>query len=102
MANQYTTNLFSIVPIGNHVRNGALGAAVNIVIPQNATGVLLQAEDQNVLFVFGANSTITADSGFLIKPNDPPARLDLFPGAVVRVLESVAGGAVNYQFFRSV
>lgn len=102
MANQFTTNLFSIVPIGNHQRIGTLTTAQNITIPANATGLLIQAEDQNVVFVFGAASTISTDSGFLLKTTDQPARLDLFPGAVIRVLESAVGGAVNYQFFRSV
>ena len=102
MANQYTTNIFSIVPIGTHSRLGTVTTAQNIVIPQNATGVMLQAEAQNIVFVFGANSTIAANNGFLVKPTDPPVRIDLFPGAVVRVLEVAVGAAVNYQFFRSV
>lgn len=102
MANQYTTNIFSIVPVGNHERNASLATAVNITIPPNATGIIMQAEAQNLVYVFGPTTTIAANTGFLLKTTDQPVRIDLFPSAVVRLLEVAVGGAINYQFFRSV
>ncbi len=104
MANQFTTNIFSIVPIGNHTRLTPLTTATTLVLPTatGVTGVILQAEGQNVVYVLGASSPIAVNSGFLLKTTDNPVRLDLFPGAVIKLLEAAVGGAINYQFFRSV
>ncbi len=101
MSNQYNTNLFSIVPIGNHSRNFLLSSAVVITIPVNATGILVQAGDQNVKYTINGNIP-DVNFGFMLRVSDVPARIDLFPGAKITFVEYAAGASINYQFFRSV
>ncbi len=101
MSNQYNTNLFSIVPIGGHTRNFLLGSPVVITIPANATGMLVQAGDQNVKYTINGTSP-DVNVGFMLRTTDVPARIDLFPGAKITFVEAVAGASINYQLFRSV
>jgi len=89
---------FSIAAIGSIARDSSISSATTIAIPANATGVLIQADTGDVRFTFDGTEP-TSTLGLVLIDGAPATRLDLFPGAEIKVLS--ASGAVNYQFYRA-
>ena len=86
-----------IAPIGEHVRNAALAAAVTLTRPTTARRLTIVAETQNVRIRFDGNAA-TATTGFPLTAGVNYC-LDIDPGVVsVSVIETAASAVINYQW----
>ena len=83
----------SIIPVGAHTRASA-GTVLTITLTEDSSVLLIEADDADVRYTIDG-TTPTADIGFLLETSDNVVRLDLYPGAQVKVLG--VGGSVNYQ-----
>lgn len=91
-------NEFGFYPVGNHTHNASLGSVVTLTIPSNASGILIQAGTANVQYTLNG-TTPTSTVGFRLSSTGNPTRIDLYPGAQIKLLSTT--GNVNYQFFNS-
>lgn len=90
-------SIFGIVPVGAHTRTGT-DAVVTLTCPENASILLVEGSVASCRYTLdGSNPTV--DIGFLLEPADNVARIDLFPGATVKILGT--GGFINYQWART-
>lgn len=98
---QYNKSQFSVRPVGTHTRNTLLGTAVTLTLPSNACGIFLQVESGNINYTIDGTTPTTGATGVGFKQGtaDGVVRIDLFPGAVVRVIEQASGAVIQYQYF---
>lgn len=90
-------SIFSISPVGSHTRIASVTSATTITIPQNASGIIMQASAANVFYTIDGSTPTTA-TRFILNSSGSPTRIDLYPGATIKVISPT--GELNYQFFR--
>lgn len=76
----------------------ALTTAQTVTLPNNANSILISADGQPIRFTIDG-TTPTSTLGITLAVNQP-LRLDLFPGAVLKAIETAASGFLNYQFIQ--
>lgn len=76
----------------------ALTTAQTVTLPANANSILISADGQPIRFTIDG-TTPTSTLGITLAVNQP-LRLDLFPGAAVKAIETTASGFLNYQFLQ--
>lgn len=98
---QYNKSEFSVLPVGGHTRNTSLVSDVTLTIPNNATGIFLQVESGNINYTLDGSAPTTGATGVGFKQGtaDGVVRLDLYPGARIRIIEQAASAVIQYQFF---
>ncbi|MBE9017406.1 hypothetical protein IQ272_14930 [Chroococcidiopsidales cyanobacterium LEGE 13417] len=85
----------SAISVGTCTRV-ALTTTQTITIPGNANSILISADTNPIRFTIDS-STPTSTLGITLAVNQP-YRLDLYPGAVLKAIETTASGFLNYQF----
>ncbi|PIG93715.1 hypothetical protein [Gloeocapsopsis sp. IPPAS B-1203] len=103
MTRQLGKSQFSVRMLGTHTRNAALSSAVTLTVPANGSGLFLSVESGAINYTINGSTPTTGATGLGFKqvPADGMVRLDLFPGAQVRVIEQAASAVIQYQFFSS-
>jgi len=103
MTNQLRTSKFNVLPINNITRNASLASAATLTIPPKACGLFLQVESGNINYTLDGSTPTTGATGVGFKraATDGVVRIDLFPGATVRLIEQAASAVIQYQFFTS-
>lgn len=92
----------SIIPVGVHTYSTAVDAGVvTVTIPSGASGILIQCTGANVRFTLDGTDPVFANTGFLLETADDVVRIDLYPGARIKMLGTTSS-AVNYQFYKPV
>lgn len=76
----------------------ALTTAQTVTLPANANSILISADTNPIRFTIDG-TTPTSTLGITLAVNQP-LRLDLFPGAVLKAIETTASGFLNYQFIQ--
>jgi len=83
-------------PVGAHTANTSLTGVVTVPCPEGATGLLVQAADQNIRFTLDGSGP-TSTSGFVLKADDPPVLIPLIPGQAVLFTQETATAQLQYQ-----
>lgn len=91
----------ALAPVGDHVSEDDVDAAVTLTPPATANALLIQATAQNVRYTLDG-TTPTASVGFLLRSDDQPLVIDLGPGMTIKVIEVAATATVEYQWGRFV
>lgn len=94
---------FSIVNVGEPMAITSLTTPITIDIPFGAYGVILQGSgsgSSNIRYTLDGSTPPSTTLGFRLSVDGTPTRLDLYPGAKVRV-RGAASASVSYQFFYS-
>lgn len=99
-------------PVDQHVENSSLSSAVAVTVPEGASFLRVQANDQNIRFTHDgataaeaafassdrSSTTPTATIGFLLRATDPVAELSVEPGQIVSFIEVAPTARLVYQF----
>jgi hypothetical protein len=99
MATKLFPSQFSFVPVDSPAADDSISTATTITVPNDATGIMLQAFTEDVYYTLDGGTTATSSNGFLLGTNDGVLRLDLYPGASISVIS--ASGEIRYHFFRT-
>lgn len=73
-----------------------LSEGLTLTIPDNASGIIMQADVADVRFTFDGTDP-TSTSGFILHTYRS-IRLDLYPGCPIKLYSNV--GIINYQFIK--
>lgn len=95
---KYYKSIFTVTPVDGMARDATISTATTLTLPSDATGVMLQADTADVRFTIDG-TTPTSTLGLILSSSAAPLRVDLYPGAEVKVIS--ATGAINYQYFRT-
>jgi hypothetical protein len=89
----------ALAPVGDHVSDDDIDAAVTLTLPATATALLIQATGQNVRYTLDG-TVPTASSGFRLRSDDPPVIIDIGVGMTIKVIEEAATATIEYQWGR--
>ena len=98
MTTVINNSFLGFIPVGTHIVTGVLSTATELVVPEGATGAIVQAVDDDVSYTFDGVTTPTTTVGFIQSPADTPTRIDLFPGCKVQAFSNT--GILQIQFFK--
>lgn len=86
-------------PNGAHVSAPAIAAVTDLLAlaPAEARSVLMQALGQNVRYTLDGSAP-TAARGFQLRAGDPAIIIPLCPNTQLKVIEELAGSALQYQW----
>lgn len=99
MENQLGVINLPLSPVGSHVRNDALGQAVEVAVPAGARQFIFSVETQAIRLTLDG-TTPTAAIGFPYATATTPYMLPVTEGVTLAIIAQVAGAVINYQFSR--
>lgn len=91
-----TTVLAGFIPVGAHTSTALTGAVTTLSVDSRATGVLIQAETQNVRYTLDGTNP-TSSLGFVLTADADPVIIPKNSDITIKVLRSASGAVIQYQ-----
>lgn len=91
-----TTVLAGFVPVGAHTSTTLTGSVTTLSVDSRATGVLIQAETQNVRYTLDGTNPTTSN-GFVLTAGADPIIIPKNSDITIKVLRQTSGAVIQYQ-----